>query len=432
MLSEEGTPPDTSPPVVIVQTSIEGRVLNELLQPVQGAAVSGGSQYTVTDANGHFLLEDINVPDDAAIVTVEKNGYFKAYRTLMVRQNQIQYVQLQLLLENENTFNAANGALIPFPEGTITVPADAVLMEGDQPYTDNVIIRSIYLNPADVMIPDQMPGDLRGIDRNNRQHGLRPFSMFVFTMEDRAGIALHPNRAKPATIRIMIPNDLTSGAPQLVTAWHFDEATGFWKEAGQASRHGDDYVFSADQSGYWLCATTLPLVTLTAHVKQQQDAAVSNMRVAIFTRPDLTPVFGFTNAAGTYYGKVPSNTRLLFTLVDDCADVLRQQEIGPFAFDSEISDIRITLPESQTLTINGTAKDCDDFIVGNGKVIVNVDNRSYATLISGGKFSLNIFRCNSQPTAVTFTATDILRNKTSVTTITANSGIITPELEICQ
>lgn len=431
MLSEEGTPPDDIPPVQIVKTSIEGRILNEQLQPVHNAVVTAGGETTATNEDGHFLLEDIRVPDDAAVVSVEKYGYFKGYRTLMVREGQQQYIQVELILRNENNINANTGDLIPFPEGTLTFPPNAVLTAGNLPYHGTVTVRSFYIHPEGSTVADQMPGDLRGVDKNNRQTGLRIFSMLVFTMEDNTGAALQPNPAKPADFNIMIPDELASNAPQQIPLWHFDGTTGFWKEEGQATRQGNNYIGTAGQAGFWACATTFPQVTLTARVQDQQNAPVSNTRVAVLAKTNLIPTFGYTNVDGIYYGKAASNIPLIMTLTDNCLNLLRQQEIGPFNAPAEISNVSVILPENQTLVINGIAKDCDHFNVVNGTVIVNVDSRNYAAHIYNGKFSLTVVRCNSQPASITFTTTDNRTNKTSISSVQANSGTITPSLEVC-
>lgn len=430
-LSDEGTPPDPEPePVVIVQTSIEGRVVNEQLQPVQNARVSSGGETVMTDVNGYFRLEDIEVPDDAAVVSVERAGYFKGYRTLMVREDKSQYIQVELLLQNQTDISASTGDVIPFPQGTLTIPANAVL-SGNQPYNGTVTVRSFYINPEGSTVADQMPGDLRGRDKNNRQTGLRAFSMIVFSMEDAAGTALQPDAAKPVSVRIMIPSELVTSAPQQIPLWHFDSNTGFWKEEGQATRQGNDYVGTVAQTGYWLCATTVPQIILTANVVDQRAAPVSNMRVIFLTKTGFIPTYGFTNVDGTYHGKVPSSTQLIMTLTDNCGAVIRQQEIGPFNAATQIDNLSVTLSESTTLVINGKVNSCINLIVVSGKVIVNVDNRNYTASISLGKFNATILRCTNQPTNVTFTATDDGTNQTSTTTITASGGTITPTLEIC-
>jgi hypothetical protein len=430
--SEEGTPPDPEPPpAVIVQTSVEGRVLNEQLQPVQNATVTGGGESTKTDVNGHFLLEDVELPDNAAVISVEKDGYFNGYRTLMVREDQIQYIQVELLLENQADINAATGDIIAFLQGTLTFPANAILSGDNQPYNGQVTVRSIYIDPEGSTIADQMPGDLRGIGKDNRETGLRAFSMIVFGMEDGAGAPLFPDAAKPVAVRIMIPTALANSAPQQIPMWYFDNATGFWKEEGVATRQGSDYVGNATRAGYWLCATTFPQITLTAKVVDQRGTGVSNMRITLLTKTDLIPTYGFTNAEGTYHGKVPSSQALIMIMTDNCSSVLRQQEIGPFNATTQIDNITVTLPANITLVINGKAKDCDNFNVVTGKVIVNVDNRNYSANISLGNFALTVLRCSDQPANLTFIATDGRVGRTSTITMNVTSGTITPTLDVC-
>lgn len=430
--SAEGIPPDPEPPpAVIVQTSVGGRILNEQLQPVQNATVSGGGETTTTDVNGHFLLEDVELPDNAAVISVEKDGYFKGYRTLMVRKDQLQYIQVELLLENQNEINTATGDIIAFPQGTLTFPGNAVLSRDNQPYNGPVTVRSIYIDADGSTVADQMPGDLRGIGKDNRETGLRAYSMIVFGMEDGAGAAVFPDATKPVAVRIMIPAALAASAPQQIPLWHFDNTTGFWKEEGVATRQGSDYVGNATKTGHWLCATTVPQITLTAKVVDQRGTGVSNTRVTLLTKTDVIPTYGFTNADGSYYGKVPSGKQLIMVMTDNCSSVLRQQEIGPFNASSEIDDINVTLSQEVTLVINGKAKDCDNFNVVTGKVIVNVDNRNYSANITLGNFALSVLRCSDQPATLTFIATDGRIGRTSTSTMTVTSGTITPTLDVC-
>jgi len=430
--SEEGAPPDIEePPAKIVTTSIQGRVLNEQRLPVQGATVVIGGQTASTDVNGHFLLEALSVPDDATVVSIEKTGYFKAFRTLMVREEQLQYIQSELLLKNLNTIETSTGDIIPFLEGTLTFPADAALTTDNQPYSGTVTVRSIYVDPESATFADQMPGDLRGLDKNNKQVSLRAFSMILFNMEDGAGAVLRPDPAKPVTFRIMIPNALTSDAPQQIPLWYFDSNTGFWKQDGEASREGNDYIGTAKQAGYWLCATTRPQVILTAGLKDQTGAPATNFRVTILSKTDGSPSFGFSSGDGYYHGKVPSGVPLIFTVTDNCGDVVRQQEIGPFNFTSKIDNINVTLPAANALIIQGVAKDCDGFNVVSGNVIINVDGLNYATNITLGKFNSTVMRCATGAVNVTFIATDTHNNKTSTMTMNVTTGTITPTIVVC-
>jgi hypothetical protein len=431
-VSYEGPAPEAEkPPAQLVSTSIQGRVLNGQKQPVQGATVTGGGATASTDVNGYFLLEKVNGLDDATAVSVEKSGYFKAYRTLVVREDKLQYIQIELLLKNRNIINGTNGDVIPFPEGTLTIPPNGILTGGGQPYGGRVTVRSIYINPESSAIADQMPGDLRGVDRNNDQVLLRAFSMIVFNTEDNGGTPLYPDSTNPVTFRIMIPSGLTNNAPTQIPLWYFDGVSGFWIQQGMATREGNDYMGTANKAGYWLCATTLPQIPLMATVTDDAGNPVPNLRVTILTKMDSIPVFAFTGEDGVYSGKVPANSPLVLTITDKCDNVLSQQEIGPFNTASQISDISVTLPVASSLIIKGTAKDCDKFNVVTGKVIINIDGQSYAASISLGKFNTTIARCQRTAVNIELIATDDRTKKTSTMTTNANNGTITPNIVVC-
>lgn len=430
--SLEGTPPATEePPPQVVTTGIQGRILNEQRQPVAGATVVCGGKTTSTDVNGYFLLLDLSVTDDAAVVSIEKDGYFRGYRTLMVREGQLQYIQVELLLENFNTIETSTGDVIPFLEGTLTFPASAVIALNNLPYNGTVTVRSIYVNPESATFADQMPGDLRGIDKDNKQVSLRAFSMIVFNMEDNFGVALQPDPAKPVTFRIMIPDALTTGAPQQIPLWHFNSSSGFWEQDGEATREGNDYVGTAKKAGFWLCATTRPQVILTAGLKDQNGTPIPNLRVTLLSKTDFSPTFGFSSGDGNYYGKVPSGVPLVLTVTDNCENVLHQQEIGPFTTTSKVDNINVTLPASNTLVINGVAKACDGTDVVSGHVIINVDGYNYATGIATGIFNTTVVRCTTGPVNVSFTATDTHNNRTSTMTMNVTTGTIIPTIVVC-
>jgi hypothetical protein len=429
-MSDETPFAGTELPQTIV-TSIQGRVLNEQQQPLQGATVTAGGKTITTDADGSFLLENISVLDDAAMVSVEKSGYFKGYRTLMVRKDQLQYIRVQLLLKNQTTINGGTGDIIPFPEGTLTFPANGTLTASNQYYTGDLTVRSIYIDPQGSTAADQMPGDLRGIDENNRQVGLRAFSMIVFTMEDGSGAPLHPDPAKPVGFEIMIPSELAGAAPQQIPLWYFDSVSGFWKQEGQATRQGGDYTGTAKHSGYWLCATAYPLITLTAGLVDTSNAGIPNLRVTLMDKTDFFPTYGFSSGDGAYFGKVPANSPLILTVTDNCGDVLRQLEIGPFNTTTRADDITISAPASNTLTIKGKATDCDSFNVVKGKAMIQVDGQNYATSITLGNFNTTIIRCASGPVNAIITATDDRTGKTSSITMDVNTGTITPAIKVC-
>lgn len=425
-IGEEVTPPVKE----TVQTSVQGRVLDEHAQPLSGATVMCGSKDTTTDINGNFLLENVTVNQDAAVVTVSKTQYISGFRTLVVNPNSLHYVQLMLHERNAAaTFSTTAGGTVSLSEGQLTIPPNSVLLENNTPYNGIADVNFRYITPESDRFPNLMAGDLRGINRAKTQMGLQSYSMMVFELTGQNGEKLHLNKA--ITAKINIPGSLQTSAPAQIPLWYFDSATGYWTEDGIASKEGDAYVATVKSTGFWHYAIPYALVGLQIKVVDQHNAPVPNMQVTILRKLDFIPVFSYTDVAGRYTGKVPANSQLILTFTDPCKDLFFHPEIGPFAVASVINNMVVTLPASNTLAVDGTASNCDNKPVAKGIVSITVDGLQYATNIEKGHFTMNILRCNSTSANVTFTAKDAATNITTVTTINANNGSVTPSLVVC-
>ncbi len=83
-----------------------------------------------------------------------------------------------------------------------------------------------------------MPGELRGIDENNKQVGLQSFGMMAVEMTGASGERLQLAPAKPATMRFPIAAAQQASAPATIAFWSFNDTTGLWKQEGMATKQG--------------------------------------------------------------------------------------------------------------------------------------------------------------------------------------------------
>ena len=88
------TPP---PPAITVIASVAGNIIDLNNAPVIGALIEAGASTTTTDANGQFILRDIQLYEDAGFVKVTKAGYFTGSRTFLVNSNTTNNIKIQLL-----------------------------------------------------------------------------------------------------------------------------------------------------------------------------------------------------------------------------------------------------------------------------------------------------------------------------------------------
>jgi len=66
-----------------VQRDFKGKVTDDNDNPLDGAQVKIGNDMTTTDANGFFMIRGAEVYEKFAYITVEKQGYLKASRSMI-------------------------------------------------------------------------------------------------------------------------------------------------------------------------------------------------------------------------------------------------------------------------------------------------------------------------------------------------------------
>lgn len=420
-----------TPPVKeTVQTSIQGRVFDAHEQPLEGATVVCGGKNTSTDVNGNFLLENVTVVQDAAVVSVTKTQHLSGIRTLIVNANSLHYVQFKLYdRETAATFSSTNGGTVSLPGGELTIPANNVLQENNTPYNGIVDVNFKNIDPENDRFPDLMAGDLRGISQTNIQKGLQSYSMLVLELSGENGGKLHLN--KSVTIKTAITRSLQGNAPAQIPLWLFNTTSGYWEEKGTATRQGDVYVATVNNTGFWHCAVPYELVGLQTTIVDQHNTPAPNIQLTILSKLDFIPVFSYTDAFGRFTGKVPINSQLIITFTDPCKDLFFHQEIGPFAVTSVIGNLPISLPLNNVFEIDGIANNCSNQPVLKGSVSIMVDGSQYITAIENGHFKITILRCSGSSTNITFTAKDAATHVSTTTTVYANNGNVTPTLVLC-
>src|SRR5437763_622412 len=64
-----------------IAARLQGTVLDENGLPSAGVTVHLGATSVITDARGYFRFQNANLDKKSSVVTADKSGYFKAYRT---------------------------------------------------------------------------------------------------------------------------------------------------------------------------------------------------------------------------------------------------------------------------------------------------------------------------------------------------------------
>ncbi|NIG52451.1 carboxypeptidase-like regulatory domain-containing protein [Chitinophaga sp. Cy-1792] len=426
------TPSGTAISSKQISAGVQGIVLDEKNQPVSGATVSCGNGTATTDQYGAFLIPKADMNEAAAVATVKKDGYFNGIRTFRVTgTGKIQFVQVQLLPKKiAGTFDASKGGTINASNAQFNFVSGQVLDANNKPYTGKASLLYAPINPEDASFASQLPGDLRAINSNNDEVGLKSYGMMALELQGENGEKLHLDGKQDVNFKMTIPAGLQASAPATIPLWHFDEADGLWKEEGEAKKSGDSYVGTVKHFSFWNCDAYFPLVNFKATFQDAKGAPLGNMTVTL-TRADGNTSYAYTDAGGVVNGGVPLNESMTLKLLDKCNTVIYSTKVGPYAKDADLGIVSITLSDPGTITIKGQLTTCDNTPVKNGAVSMQLQGLTYLATVKNGTYQVTAIRCNSNLADATITAADLDADKSASQTIQVTTGAITQDLQAC-
>lgn len=390
-----------------IETSIQGKVLDDKQQPVAGATVVISKYTTRTNARGIFRLDSIDIDIHASVVKVSKTGYFNGFRTFVANKGILNFVQLQLITSNTaGKFTAASGGTVTVPNGgSITFTGSGIVTAADNAaYTGNVNVSAHFINPTLPELPQVMPGDLRGITSTGQEKGLQSFGMMAVELTDDAGVKLQ--LSKPATLNMPIPAALRATAPATIPLWSFNEANGLWKEEGTATKNDTSYIATVTHFSYWNCDAPFPLVSFQAVIKGTNGEPMFNTLVEIKVENESYQAYGRTDSTGKVSGKIPAGKSLEMMVLDKCDNVVYSKKIGPFTQDADLGILSVPVPYSGNVIISGKAVNCDGAPVTMGNAFILFDDNYYSAKISNGSFTFTMDRCDISPAEVSLTVQD--------------------------
>jgi hypothetical protein len=382
---------------IMVSASVRGIVVDENNRPVQGAAVTSGTNTTTTDRYGVFRFNNINLSKANGYVKVTKTGYFTGSRTFISTTGRTHNVRIKLLPKTNagNFAGAAGGTINITGGGKLVIPANAITDAGSA-YAGTVNVAMTWIDPTSTDLPNIIPGDLRGVTTTNEERGLQTFGMLGVELTGNSGQALKIATGKTAELTFPIPASLQGNAPATIDLWNFDEATGRWKQEGTATKSGSNYIAQVSHFSFWNCDAPFPLVEVCMTIVSSVDnVPLNNVQVRI-KRPNGSYGYGRTDSAGNLCGKVPKNEALVLEILGQCNNIVYSQNIGPFSSNTSLGTIIVTLPATSTLIITGTLVNCSNANVTNGvAVIYTANGHSYSVPVTNGTFSLTLLRCEN-------------------------------------
>lgn len=416
--SIDGTPDGTGSTHTVdlttrINSSVTGFVTDENNAAVNGATVSFGNATTTTDKYGFFQFSNISVIRDAAVVTVEKSGYFHGIKTYRAETGKSRFFRIKLIPKTTSgTINATSGGSTTLANGlTVALPSSGVVYASNNaPYSGTINVAAFWINPTAKDLDMIMPGDLRGIDKNGGLNELTTLGMCAVELTSPSGDLLQIAPGKKATLTFPIPAAMNASAPSSIILWYFDEGKGLWIEDGTATKNGSSYVGDVSHFSFWNCDRPDDYVYLSCTLFDSNGDPIPYAWVRLTEVSDpWNTRGGITNDSGYVSGIIPANTQLQLEVYTNyyngCPTPVYTQLIT-----TGINDItlNVTIPNSvpSQANITGSVTDCSGLPVSNGYIIMQDGYYNYRyALNSLGQYDFSTILCNSSSN-VTFIAED--------------------------
>lgn len=411
-----------------VTATVTGLIVNENDLPLPGATVKSGTNSATTDSRGYFTFKNIGLDKFTAMVNVNMNGYFTAYRNFSARADGVHFIKIKLVRKTlTGTVPSSSGGSVNLANGSqVTLqPASVIVKATGQPYTGTVNVYSAYIDPTAADIASTVPGSFMGIDAANQRTILESYGMLAVDLQGSAGEALQIAANKTAKLKFAIPASLTSKAPATIPLWSINETTGVWQEEKTAAKNGNFYEGDVSHFSFWNCDAPTYTIKFQMTLKTPAGAPLKNTQVRITRLNGRGSSYGYTDSLGWVGGIVPQNESMKLEVITRCNDIAYSQNIGPYTADVNLGDITITPDVITTVTITGTVNNCTGQPVTSGYVQAYFDYTAYNAPITNGQFSLTFTRCSNSNANVSLTATDNTANQQGpTTTYTVSSGTV--------
>jgi hypothetical protein len=392
----------------LIAIHLTGRITNDLADPVQGALVRSGTSITQTDINGNFNFPDLLVNAAAALIEVNKDGFFTAFRSVQVQPNAAHFAEISLKQQNELTrFQATGSKTIILPEGEQISFMGGVFADkmSGQSYAGEVEAAAFTLSRQETEFFNHFP-TIKGYDLNKKDVVLSPLSLLSATITGAAGEQLQVASGKTMGIQFPIGEDELSSAPQNISIWYYDEQAGIWMEQGLATKTGNVYSANVDRLSLWACATATKAIQVQANIADRSGNGYAYAKFQLFDEAGklIGPSF---RADGNGYISVPApaNRNMICKIINDCGEEVLSKQLNATSALLWLGKMETSLANHST-TVTGLVENCKSSALFNGHVNITVDGRLYRGVIHKGKFSVLVSRCTNEPAEATMVATD--------------------------
>jgi hypothetical protein len=431
------TPPDLT--TKVTSALVSGFVTDGNDVAVKDASVLMGTATVLTDKYGYFEARNVQMVQNAAVVTVTKTGFFKGIKTYIAEANKAAFFRIKLIPKTiSGTVNGNTGGVVTLASGlSINFPSSAIVnATTNAAYTGTVNVIAFKIDPTSADLPRIMPGDLRGLNTDGNLQLLTSYGMAAVELTGASGELLQIATGKKATMTMPIPTTILATAPATIPLWYFNESNGLWKQEGTATKTGSSYVGDVSHFSFWNYDVPANYVQFNCTVVNSSGQPIPNVQVKIslLSNP-ANAAFGYTDSSGYVGGAVPNNAQLLLEVFGNngCNVASYSQTFSTTNVNISLGSIAISTASSLS-TITGTVTNCSNAAVTNGFVIIqNGYIFTRHALSNTGTYGVTRLLCGTAPNNITLIgedATTAQQSNPTVYPIVSGANTI-PTIQAC-
>ncbi|MFH1812171.1 MAG: hypothetical protein ABIJ09_25770, partial [Pseudomonadota bacterium] len=248
--------------------SLIGQVVDALYgSSIDGARVQVGAQTYDANEQGYFTISDVT-PDQRVTLLASAPDYARGGVKVIPRRGEATFVRIALLaFSASDSFDAATGGTVTSGSASVTFPAGALAATGP------VTVSLAVLDPSSEAARTAFPGGFETSDGGM----LESFGALGIEVTDASGQLV--NLAAGQNAQIVIP--VTSGAPDSIPLWSFNETTGAWVEEGSLGGCADGVCDSVNIShlSWWNADQVLETTCVRVCVHNQDGSIAAGVSV---------------------------------------------------------------------------------------------------------------------------------------------------------
>ena len=351
-----------------------GIIIDENGDKIENVLVTVGNTTTLTDRNGMFIVSNAQVFENFAYIKAQKDGYLNGSRVVIPKTNGTNKISITLI-KREIRQRIQSGIVSEVSLGTTKVrfSSDFIIADGS-PYVGPVDVLLHYVRPYALATFTEASGNFLAQKASNEARALETYGMISVNLFSPSGEELNINSNSPATIEFPVDVSQTSIAPETINLWYFDEAQGYWKEEGQATKEGNKYVAEVSHFTWWNYDIPFDAINFCFSINpSHSDTTIPYYVIIKRASNDQIIYAGDIFACETECGLVPRNEEILVSIdsqSDSCDQQLVDSEtLGGYATDTTV-EISFT-EEVTTTSITEIATNCDGEPITNGYIYIN-------------------------------------------------------------